>query len=403
MAISSLTLLLGPNAQPVLAAAIAEHGATMEDACLADVRVRPGGEVRARYVASVRRPDGCQSREVLVAAAGGRLPAGAAVVAGEHRGEHLDVAVWRLAQDPALPGLQIAERPEEIAALLSGVDVTLDVVPRIRVRSYRPGQRAVLEVAGGRGRWFIKVVQPAAAGSLVLRHNMMAEGLPVPPVLAQTNHGLVLLPEASGTLLRDRLTRESFPGALPAPSGVERLLDALPHDLLQLPPRRSVLQHLVGSVEVLRHCAESDPLVPAKIAADLGSEAERIADRAIAACMEPEDAPIPVHGDLYHNQLLTEGPQITGMLDVDTAGPGQRADEWATMVGYLSVLGMSHPWARLYCDEVFAFALDRVGSRVLNPRVAGVVLALAAAPFRSRSDDWPRHAARRLALARAWL
>lgn len=403
MAISSLTLLMGSNARSVLAAAIAEHGAIMDDARLADVRVRPGGEVRARYVASVRRPDGRRCREVLVAAAGGRLPAGAAVVAGEHRGENLDVAVWRLAQDPALPGLQIAERPEKIAELLSGVGVTPDVVPRIQVRSYRPGQRAVLEVAGGRGRWFLKVVQPAAAGPLVLRHTLMAERLPVPPVLAQTADGLVLLPEASGTLLRDRLTDESFPGDLPAPSGVERLLDTLPRDLLRLPPRRSVLQHLVGSVEVLRHCAESDPLVPARLAADLGSEAERIADRAIAACVEADDAPVPVHGDLYHNQLLTEGPQITGMLDVDTAGPGHRADEWATMVGYLSVLGMSHRWARLYCDEVFAFALDRVGRGALRPRVAGVVLALAPAPFRSRRDDWPRHAARRLALARAWL
>ena len=112
---------------------------------------------------------------------------------------------------------------------------------------------------------------------------------------------------------------------------------------------------------------------------------------------------MPVHGDFYHGQLLADGSQITGLLDVDTAGPGERADEWATLIGYLSVLGLSHAPARGYCDAVFAHAEHRIEPGALRRRTAAVVLGLATAPFRARLDDWSKHTASRLALARNWL
>ncbi|RDH74506.1 aminoglycoside phosphotransferase family protein [Mycolicibacterium moriokaense] len=405
MGIASLSLLRGPLAEGVLTAAIGECGASLDELRLADVRVHPGGAVRTRYLVDVRRADGRRSREALVAATGDFIPTGATVVAGEHLGEHIEVGVWRLAHDPALPGLKILEEPTRIADLFSASGLVLSGAPTIAVLAYRPAQRAVLAVSAGCSRWFVKVVHPCAVADLRVRHDMLADRLPVPPVLAATSDGLVLLPEAPGTLLRDVLSSSAEAGgvALPAPAEFEKLLDGLPDDLVRLPRRRSILQRVHDSVEVLRMCAESDPSVPAPLAAELASEANRLADKILSTSQAPADAHDPVHGDFYHNQLLTAGGQFTGLLDVDTAGPGERVDDWATLIGYLSVLGMSHETARTYCAEVLGYAERRVPPADLRARAAAVVLGLVPAPFRAQRTDWPSHAAERLALARAWL
>ena len=404
MAITPLTLLLGAHAEHVLAAAIGEGGASVEELRLADIRVQPSGAVRARYIAGVRHPDGSRGHEALVAATGAYIPTSATVVAGEPLGERVEVGVWRVAQDPALPGLRMVEDPERVADLLSAHNVALAGPPRVLVRAYRPAQRAVLEVSDGRCRWFVKVVNPAAAAGLRLRHDLLAPRLPVPPVLAETSDGLVLLPEGCGTLLRERLICDRQPDLveLPAPADVEKLLDALPIELMRLPSRRSILHRVQESAEVLRICAESDPAVPASLAAKLTSEATGVVEQVLTPS-EQAEPPVPVHGDFYHNQVLTDGSRITGLLDVDTAGPGERADDWATMIGYLSVLGISQARARRYCGAALAYAERRIDPRVLRRRTAAVVLGLASAPFRARLDDWPSHAADRLALAREWL
>jgi hypothetical protein len=405
MATKALTLLLGPQAKDVLGAAIADFGVRLGDVRLADVRVHPSGAVRVRYLADVRRTDGSHSRESLVAATGDHIPAGATVVAGDYCGESVEVGVWRWPQDPALPALQIAADPALLAELLSAHGLPIGADPEIAVRAYRPTQRAVLEIRDRDNRWFVKVVRPAAVAGLGIRHELLSARLPVPPVLAQASEGLLVLPEASGTLLRDLLNSGGGfdAAAFPTPEELQNLLDALPDDLMHLKQNRSILQRVNDSVEVLRICGESDPAVSATQAAELISEATRVADGALAVSQEPSEPPVPVHGDFYHGQLLADGPRITGLLDVDTAGPGERADEWATLIGYLSVLGLSHAPARRYCDAVFVHAEPLIGPGTVRRRTAAVVLGLATAPFRARLDDWPKHTADRLALARSWL
>jgi aminoglycoside phosphotransferase len=405
MAITSLTLLLGPHAKGALTAGLRECGAGVDHVRLADVRVQPCGAVRVRYLADLRRSDGSRTRETLVAATGESIPAGATVVAGEYCGEPVEVGMWRFTRDPALPALRILEDPVRLADFFYAHGLGLAGRPTVVVRAYRPTQRAVLEVSDGRTRWFVKVVEPTAVAPLWMRHDVLAARLPVPPVLAETSDGIVVLPEATGMLLRDRLIGDAAPGSaeLPAPEELEQLLDALPEDLMRMPSRRSMLQRVRDSARVLRICAESDPAVPATLAAELASEATRLVDQVLTASPQPAETRVPVHGDFYHNQLLSDGSQVTGVLDVDTAGPGERADEWATLIAYLSVLGISHAQARRYCDEVHTYAERRIDPRDLHRRTAAVVLGLVTAPFRARLADWPRYAAGRLALAREWL
>jgi hypothetical protein len=404
MSSTALNLLLGPDAEAVLGAAISGHEARMDGCRPTDTRVQPSGAVRVTYQADVRRADGSRSREALVAATGESVPPGATVVAGQHCGEPVEVGVWRWLQDPALPALRIAADPILLAEALRAQGLIVSADAEIVVRAYRPAQRAVLEVRDRANRWFVKVVRPDAVTGLRVRHHLLGASLPVPPVVAHSAEGFVVLPAASGELLRELLGRKRpSVAAVPAPAELERVLDALPGDLMGLPGHRSILQRVGDSARVLSLCVQSDPAVPASLAAELVSEAARVRDGARSGLAGCSERPVPVHGDFYHGQLLTNGSRITALLDVDTAGPGERADEWANLIGYLSVLGLSHASARTYCDNVFAYAERRTCSGDLRRRTAAVVLGLATVPFRARLADWPERTADRIALAGDWL
>ncbi|MBX7447284.1 hypothetical protein GR927_04730 [Mycolicibacterium sp. 3033] len=400
----ALALLLGPEAADVLSAALIGLGSELTDLRLAEVRVQPGGAVRARYAVQVRRADGSRTREAFVAAAGAPMPVGAAVLAGLYRGGPVELSVWRWSQDPALPALSICQAPAAVAALLSDFGLPISATPDLTVRAYRPAQRAVLEVDDGVRRYFLKVVRPEAVRELCARHDVLSARLPVPPVLGHRPEGVVLLPQAPGTVLRNRLAENSDgAGPPPDPADLEALLDGLPAELLELRPVRSVLQRVRGSVEVIRACAVADPAVPSAAAAELSSAADRIGDVVLSATPQPSRIPVPAHGDFYPSQVLVRGGRISALVDVDTVGPGERLDEWATMLGHLSVLGLRYRRADDYCACVFDHVKRHVDQDELRRRTAAVVLGLALGPFRSRMPDWPIRATERLALAQHWL
>ena len=47
-----------------------------------------------------------------------------------------------------------------------------------------------------------------------------------------------------------------------------------------------------------------------------------------------------MHGDFHEGQLFAEDGLVTAVIDIDTAGPGERSDEWATMLAHLSGLSL---------------------------------------------------------------
>ena len=109
VATPALDLLLGPEAPNVLSAAVAEYGCRLEDLRAAEVNVDPSGAaVVVMYVAGVRRADGTCTTEFLGATTGSRIPAGAAIVAGEYRGEPVEVEFGR---GPAIPRYLRSRQP----------------------------------------------------------------------------------------------------------------------------------------------------------------------------------------------------------------------------------------------------------------------------------------------------
>src|SRR5690606_33768404 len=115
---------------------------------------------------------------------------------------------------------------------------------------------------------------------------------------------------------------------------------------------------------------------------------------------------VAVHGDYYEAQLLVDGGDITGLLDVDTYGPGRRVDDLATMIGHLVVLAIGQP-NQAQIEKYAARLLDGfdqvVDPALLRADVAAVILGLATGSFRVLEEHWRHHTEARIEVAEAWL
>ena len=305
----------------------------------------------------------------------------------------VQVAVWRLPLDPGLPALGTAMDEAAVRALLTTYGVAAGPV-QLTMRTYRPRRRAVVEVDAPGCRLFLKVLRPTAVEALHERHRLLREaGLPVPRSLGWREDGLLVLEALPGTTLRSRLRA----GGSPAPDGeaVLALLERLPAEVCALPPRASWTDS-VGHYAELTACA-------------LPQEAERCRQLAARVRATAGDAPAdqPTHGDFYETQLLLDGGRISGLLDVDTAGPGRRTDDLACLLAHVSVLAQREPGHRASSKALGASwltAFDHtVDPRELRARTAGVVLSLATGPHRVQEPNWPAATRDRLDLAEQWL
>ena len=365
----------GPGADALLRAATG--GAEVLSRRVRQVHHRPGRSTTATW--ELRLRDGAGERVDVV---------GVRVHAGDRQPQ-----VWRFPHDPDLPGLAPATDERCTRELLDRCGAEPGPV-ELRLRGYRPGRRAVVEVRTPALRAFVKVVRPSAVAPLAERHRLLrAAGVPVPPVLGTRADGRLVLEALAGTSLRARLREGADP--LPGGADVRALLALLPPSLCALPRRSS------WADDVRFHAAVTAGALPAE-----ADRCSRLAD-GVRAAVDDGGADEPVHGDLHEAQLLLTGGRISGLLDVDTAGPGRRADDLACLLGHAAVLAESDP-AR--ADAVLGLAgrwladLDRhVDPADLRARTAGVVVSLATGPHRVQATGWQDRTRARLALAEQWL
>ncbi|QNG36414.1 phosphotransferase [Geodermatophilaceae bacterium NBWT11] len=370
----SLQLLLGDAAVDLWSAALAPTGATLRSLRATSVSLRADGAATVQYAAALVDAAGTPTRDTLAAVTGSRIPDGAAVLAGEVDGGTVHVGLWRWPLDPALPALAWATSAAAVRRRLPALGVPAEEAV-LRLRAYRPGRRAVVEVVAPGGCWFLKVVPPAAVAGLAGRHDLLVGAVPAPPVLARTDDGVLVLPALPGTPLRDLL--DDLPALVPALDGV---LDALPASLATLPRVRTPLDRAAGHGAVL-----------GLVTPHLRPRLDRLT--VALAAVDPGDHPlVPVHGDFYEAQLLLADGAVSGLLDVDGAGAGHRIDDWATLLGHLVVLGRDD------VRRAVAAALPWPAGQ-LAARVSAVVLGLATGPFRVQLAGWPRRTEARLALA----
>jgi len=129
----------------------------------------------------------------------------------------------------------------------------------------------------------------------------------------------------------------------------------------------------------------------------------------LLACTDPGPV-VATHGDLYEANLLVTGAEITGLLDIDSVGPGHRVDDLACLLGHALVLPClapaAYPLVPATVRRWLAVFDTVVDPAALRARVAGVVLSLVAGavgpPNAAGLRTGQRDAAARLTLARHW-
>lgn len=391
--------LTGPGARRVLAAAVDVAGGRLEHARPSHLQYRPGHDVVVRFDGRVRWGDRAPVDETLVAATTmtGPPPGTMAVEATTPDGATLAVGVWRWPFDPLVTGLTDAVTPSRCGAFLAGL---VDGPVHLEVVAYRPTLRAVVRVTDAAGGVvYVKALPPAEIANLVDRHErFLAAGVPVPRVLRHDlTRGLVAMTELAGPTVRTRL--RSGRGPLPDAAQYDALFVSLAGAGLDGDP-------LPGRAATgARHAAMLATVIPAEQARldELG-EILLAAGRRAAARRGST-----IHGDLYEAQLVTgrgrhRAAAITGVLDLDDAGPGDPLDDRATVIAHLVERALETRGAAGRRVTSYATTLRREFATQVDPVeldlvVAGALTGLATGPFRLQRPRWARAVRRRLTIA----
>ena len=379
------TLLTSAEVNELLSAAVEHAGGSLLSWRLDQVDANPRHSTTATYSAAVDWPTGRRT-ELLGASAraGGRSGNDdRAVIFGD--GER-EVAVWLYPDDPDLPGLRRGSVPNSLAALLNehrvldhpvtGESIVLQMI------SYRPRRRAVLKAviktSSGPRTFFVKVLRESAYAPTLQRHELLRRArFPAALVAAATADFILVLHELPGRPLAQAIFDEAMPCSA---EGMIMLLDSLPAEVVGLPRRPPWTGAVDTYAEMIAAALPAlDPQLRWLVAQVSGGLAG-------ASGLEP------THGDFHEGQLFVSNGLITGLLDIDTMGPGRRADDLACMIAHLSTMQRMTPEQAAGLTRLINLWLQVFDARVdpaeLRLRAAGVIVSLATGPYRSQEPNW---------------
>ena len=381
--------LAGPDAEPVLRTALDAVGGRLDAARPVHIQYRPGSDLVVRFEATVSWHGATPSRETLMASTSRQgAPAGTLPVVATVDDRELGVGVWRWPFDPIMPALEHMATPDRAAARLDGV---VEGPLELEVVAYRPMERAVIRVCDRTGVViYVKVLPPTQVGPLVERHErLLAAGLPVPPVLAADEHeGWMAMAELSGETLRQHIKLER--AQWPTPRSYRDLLERLRSVELDGPRRTTRTSDALGHAAML-----------AVVAPDLAGRIDDLAHALAPAAARSELRSATVHGDLHEAQLIVDGGQFVGLLDIDDAGIGDPLDDYATVLAHLRFRETTAETARQrgrlgqYADLLAREFANEVAELGVEPAelgtvTAGVLVGLATGPYRIQHPDWRR-------------
>lgn len=352
------------------------------------IRLIPGRSCAVKYIAGIAGMDGTTETAAFVASIGLSVPDHTAIVTAHG----VDVAVWRVPHDPFLPGLAAVSEPGSAGRFLRQLGVD-DAVTALRRRAYRPGRRAVMEIIAGEHRVYAKVVRPRKVRQLQELHAAIAPHAPIPRSLGWSETtGIAMLQALAGEPLRRAIERGT--GSLPDPDALVGLLDAVQASDASGTDRPG----LVAGVD--RHAQLIAVVEPA-----LGERAQALS-RSIQDSAAPSARRI-IHGDFHSSQIMVNNGHPTGLIDIDTVGVGEHADDLANLLAHIAVIAEGSPAAR---ERAAAYGTDLTNRfdvltdpRQLRIRVAAAIVGYATGPFRVQEPEWREGVERRIRLAEEWM
>ncbi|PQZ96242.1 aminoglycoside phosphotransferase [Arthrobacter sp. MYb227] len=373
----------------MLAEIVAPLGLEHAAITVAELHHRPGAGVSGVFEAT----DG--STSMYLGATAEKLksvPEGTVRIENE-RGS---VTVWLHPADPLLPGLPLATTPAFVEETWGG-GRTLE---GLRTLAYRPLRRAVMIAQFANDeQLFLKVLRKDAQ-SLMDKHLALLEvGIPAPVPAGPPVNEVLACGRTSGQPLAEALMHSAV---LPlSPQRIIGLLDSLPKTLLEFPARPAWSDRLGW----YGHAAQT--AVPDQ-GERIGLQIQHLS-QLLEAC--PRGPVVPSHGDFYEANIFVQDGEITGLLDIDSAGPGYLVDDLACFLGHLAVLpNLDQRYHRVqeylesYC-RAFAVELESRGipAAGLYARAACVVLSLVAGARDENNPQWHLIAMNRLSIVEHFL
>ncbi|MDO5744858.1 MAG: phosphotransferase, partial [Micrococcaceae bacterium] len=241
---------------------------------------------------------------------------------------------------------------------------------------------------------FLKVLRQDAQVFHDKHLSLLEAGVPAPIPVGLPTSGVLALHRAHGEALAEGLMHD--PGLPLDPQRIIDLLDSLPQSLMKVPARPAWSDRLGW----YGHAAQT--AVPDQ-AGNIGSMLRRL----VGILEDSERGElVPSHGDFYEANIFVLDGNITGLLDIDSAGPGYLVDDLACFLGHLAVLpGLDTRYGRVNAFlEVYAKAFERelairgVPGRGFYARAACVVLSLVAGARDETNPAWHAVALARLAV-----
>lgn len=379
-------LLTSPAVGELLAAAVEHSGGSLVSWTLDHVDAHPQHSTTATYSAVVDWAYGRRDELLGVSARAGGLAQSDELAQVFADGDR-EVAVWIYPKDPDLPGLARAAYADDFAAILNEQHVfPARVAPqnvRLDMIGYRPRRRAVLKatISDPAAILYTKVLRPKLFAEVKLRHEvLLSAGVPAPAIAATTPDYLLILRRLPGRPLAKAIFDPSDPCSAENLIGV---LDAMPMSVTQLerrPPWSDAVPHYAQMV--IRAMPVLEPRLNwmvAQIMSGLGG-------------IPPGNE--PTHGDFHEGQLHVADGRICGVLDVDTVGPGSRADDLACLIAHLSTVQRMN---RQQASRVHSLIRrwvpvfdTRVDPAELRLRAAAVIISLGTGPYRGQEAHWER-------------
>ncbi|RMB58398.1 phosphotransferase [Tessaracoccus antarcticus] len=377
-------LLTSPRVGPLLTTAVEHAGGVLGEWKLDHVDTNPEQSTTATYMAEVTWPWGQRSELLGVSARSGALSPtdrGAEIFADGTR----EVAVWLYPNDPDLPGLPRAAFADQLAEMFNAEGVLSHPVTAeelaVTMIGYRPRRRAVVEVVvrDSGETFFIKVLRARLFDDVLSKHRLLLDaGVPAPNVAFVTPDHLMVTRKLPGQSLAKALFD---PGDPCTAEQLVAALDAMPEAVTQLerrPPWSDAVAHYAAMVT---HA------VP-----ELGAKLQWAVENITAGLAGVPLGIEATHGDFHEGQIRVAGGGIVGVLDVDTIGPGRRADDLACLMAHLSTIQRMNPTQESKVRDLLARWVPVFDQRVdpveLRLRTAAVVISLATGPYRGQEPQW---------------